>query len=722
MNPGAEQPAVEAPRTAAAPVGFKSVVPRSGAVPDYRTFRSDTGKSEVRGVVDSFDQNDGVVRIRLENGRSTVVPINRLSAEDRDHIYKSGWGQPFRNTELPQRAIDQANAKRTRGLTPETAPASRPAPVAPPAAAQPAAASEPVDGPTLPNPRAGRATPPAEQELVLPGMPVPSQQDVEARRREIAISAIEAPQWAKDYREAKEKKLALGRSRTRGFQRDLALDSGDAMRKQASREARAAAVAEKTVRASKPTNAPPPMTTPLPLSQDEQDLEKYRADANTEASAYREGYTVPQPGTAAWDAQARNMDRSSGMNEEEVEHEDWVRGQQDRMRELMGKGEMNPQQPMEQPSLQAKREWDKFSRSTPALRERYHPAEVEAAHREDHLRRIEEKYGPEVANDMRAGRPVDLRTPEAKEASAQRKQWEKDLHSPDKQVRDAARSQLAAQDARNAQRRRASRDGTPVYDKEGQLVGVRGGTRNTPGWKAMEARDALARDVLTQRAMEKAGNAGVMIDRALKDDPQLMALNAQFRNAPNEDAQMQAGANIRALLASRGEAAKAAAEVEAARVAAAGKPADKRGGNPQETVDAWLTQNAASEESFEAQQNMLAAHLLTQHPELDEERAMAVAAAKIAGNAFRAADQGTLTTPGREFLRQTIYRADPATGKVGARMTAEEFAHEAARHGIPASKAAHIYAVITGQKQPAGASDTAVAAADQTAYPPRGDM
>lgn len=137
----------------------------------------------------------------------------------------------------------------------------------------------------------------------------------------------------------------------------------------------------------------------------ERELEAYRADAETEASAYRDGFVNPQPGTDAWDAQGRNMDRSDGMSEEQVAHEDWVRSEQARMRRLMGTGQMNPGQPMEQPSLEDKRKWDKWVRSSPDRMERYDPqgfAERQGAEDEKRYDRIAEQYGPGEAAAVRA--------------------------------------------------------------------------------------------------------------------------------------------------------------------------------------------------------------------------------------------------------------------------------------------------------------------------------
>jgi hypothetical protein len=74
-----------------------------------------------------------------------------------------------------------------------------------------------------------------EPELHLPGPeePKPSASDENRRRREVAVRAIEAPQWAEDYREHKEGALDRGAARAIGFERGLAQDSGDRMRRAA---------------------------------------------------------------------------------------------------------------------------------------------------------------------------------------------------------------------------------------------------------------------------------------------------------------------------------------------------------------------------------------------------------------------------------------------------------------------------------------------------------
>jgi hypothetical protein len=675
-------------------------------------------------VVEAFDHSDGIVRIRLENGRSTVVPINRLSAEDRDHIYKSGWGQKFRNTDLPERAVAAGKAKLTRGLPP--------------------AASE--DGLSLPNGAPWKKE--DDRELVLPGMPTeqpPTARQQVARRVEVAqgVKPLRRVPYGSDIDVWSEMQRVDRRNGRRAEvlrqvkQEDLALDAGEAERRNAakggatpkSREANAAEVAAETVRAMKPTNDREPMTTPLPLTAEEQDLEKYRADANTEASAYREGRTVPQPGTAAWDAQARNMDRtkdrnadgSGGMSEADIAQADRQRKYNAEAYRQMGRGQMNPQQPLDLGTAEDQAKWDEYTASTPELRERYRPGEAAAAQSEAKYAAFREKYGPEAEAQLRADDARGVanfatgRDPDAQARVAQRKQWEKDLHSPDKQVRDAARSQLRTQDSSVASTRRVARDGTPVYDNDGQLVGVRGGTRNTPGWKAMEARDQVARDTWSQRSQEKAGNAGPMIDRTITD-PTLRALNAQMRNAGNEDAMHQAAANIRSYQARLAAEAEAAATVEAA----AAKGGNK-GGNVQTTVDGWLAQNGGDDMSLEAQQAVLTGHIQTQHPDIDADQAAAIAQSQLANQVFRSADGGTLTTAGREWLRQTIFRVDLASGKVGQRMTAAEFANEAAKYGVPAGRAQHIWSVITGQQLPEAAPATAVAATTP-AIPERGDL
>lgn len=104
------------------------------------------------------------------------------------------------------------------------------------------------------SPLDGAALPPAhdrveEPELHLPGpeIPEPSASEVEQRRREVAVRHIEAPQWAEDYREHKEGALDRGAARSIGFERGLAQDSGDRMRRNALQriqEERAKAVAE----------------------------------------------------------------------------------------------------------------------------------------------------------------------------------------------------------------------------------------------------------------------------------------------------------------------------------------------------------------------------------------------------------------------------------------------------------------------------------------------
>jgi hypothetical protein len=54
-------------------------------------------------------------------------------------------------------------------------------------------------------------------------------------------------------------------------------------------------------------------------------------------------------------------------------------------------------------------------------------------------------------------------------------------------------------------------------------------------------------------------------------------------------------------------------------------------------------------------------------------------------------------------------------------MTAAEFANEAAKYGVPAGRAQHIWSVITGQQLPEAAPATAVAATTP-AIPERGDL
>lgn len=148
-----------------------------------------------------------------------------------------------------------------------------------------------------------------------------------------------------------------------------------------------------------------PGVSPEPLSQDERDLESFRRDAATESEAYREGYTVPQPGSDSWDAQGRNLDRSRGMSERDVQHSDRQRRYRQGAYDQMARGQMNPQQPLDLGTAEDQEQWDKWVRSSPSRQERYDPqsaAARQAAEDEKRYDRIASEYGPGEAAAVRA--------------------------------------------------------------------------------------------------------------------------------------------------------------------------------------------------------------------------------------------------------------------------------------------------------------------------------
>lgn len=257
-------------------------------------------------------------------------------------------------------------------------------------------------------------------------------------------------------------------------------------------------------------NARPNMP-PETLSEDERDLEAYRADAETEASAYRDGFVNPQPGTEAWDAQGRNMDRSAGMREADVAQRDRQRKYNERAYELMEEGQMNPGQPLDLGTAEDQAAWDNWVRSSPDRMERYDPqgfAERQAAEDEKRYDRIAEQYGPGEAAAVRAAAmngTVYLPQDSAARGRLAVRRTNESLARGAGPVADGARQALRDQDTRQAEsnkgfrqksadaakKRQAEREADPRYQAWRSQMMLSGGQPTRAQKASINALNAL---------------------------------------------------------------------------------------------------------------------------------------------------------------------------------------------------------------------------------------
>jgi hypothetical protein len=116
------------------------------------TFLDNTGQHSTSGHISSFDPKNGVVQIKKENGRNTVVPLQRLSPESRDLVYAKAGMRDTVTGELRPDLVKHAKSKigskpidRATAVAKKVVESTMPSkPAASPAAARPAPTKRPM--------------------------------------------------------------------------------------------------------------------------------------------------------------------------------------------------------------------------------------------------------------------------------------------------------------------------------------------------------------------------------------------------------------------------------------------------------------------------------------------------------------------------------------------------------------------------------------------------
>lgn len=306
-----------------------------------------------------------------------------------------------------------------------------------------------------------------------------------------------------------------------------------------------------------------------PPSQDESDLSAHQRDAATETGAYRAGRTAQQPGTAGWDAQARNMDRSAGMTEEDVQHSDRQRKYAANARRLQGQGQMNEQQPLDIGTAEEQRQWDDYVRSSPTRLARYAPEEYaaqRAAEDERRYNRVAQRYGEGESQQQRDADARNVvripQTPSQRKASEFRDNLETMAMNGDSQARELLAQQYERQRTSNkafratakqaATTRQAEREADPRYRAWRMQMMLAGGRPTAADKARINAIDTLPADQRTAALQYwSAGGRGATpldVDQAgaMNAMRLLQGANLGSMQNPAMAAAMAAGAGVQA--------------------------------------------------------------------------------------------------------------------------------------------------------------------------------
>ena len=301
-----------------------------------------------------------------------------------------------------------------------------------------------------------------------------------------------------------------------------------------------------------------------PLSPDEQELAGIQHRAAAQTRVHRADN--PRPGTAGWDAQARDMDTASGMSEAEVAHADRQRKYTAEARRQMGRGQMNEQQPLDLGSAEDQKKWDDYVRGDRQRQARYNPeaeAELRAAEDEKRYEHIGTRYGAEEASQQRDADSRGVARIPQTAVQQKANSFQRDLETRAMNGDQTARDMLVQGDKRRA-------DSNKNFRRLGEEAAARNQAKREadPRYRAWRSQMMLAGGQPT-RSDKRAINTAM--DPSMTPDQRAASLQywaAGGRGATPLDVEqagalnamrMQQGANLGAMMNPAMQAAQAAA-------------------------------------------------------------------------------------------------------------------------------------------------------------------